>query len=249
MARRFFAEPETLSHDRIAIEGALAHRLLRVLRLGEGDEFVLFDGTGMDVRVRLDDVRDRHATAQVLDRVEGPPEPHVRVHLYQAIAKGERFEWLLEKGTEIGVATFIPLVTARSVVKTGGGGNRVERWRRIVTEAAEQSGRSAVPEVREPETFEQSLAEAPGLLLLPYEAAGDAAPNIQAALDREIDALFALGEVSLFVGPEGGFEPQEVAAAVARGATVVTMGERVLRSETAGLVAATLTMHAVGELG
>lgn len=249
MLRRFFVPRPMLSQERVTIDGPLAHRLLRVLRLGEGDEFVLFDGSGVEARMRLDEVSDRRAMASVLERVEGPAEPHVKVRLYQAIAKGERFEWLLEKGTEVGVSAFIPLVTARSVVKTGGGGNRVERWRRIVTEAAEQSGRSGVPDVGEPQSFEQALAEAPGLLVLPYEAAGEAAPSIQAALDGEIDALFALGEVSLFVGPEGGFEPQEVEAARQRDALVVTMGQRVLRSETAGLVAATLTLHAVGELG
>ena len=87
------------------------------------------------------------------------------------------------------------------------------------------------------------------MLLLPYEEAGDAAPSIQRALAAEIDALFALAEVSIFIGPEGGYEPAEVERARDAGAQIVTMGERVLRSETAGLVAATLVMHAIGELG
>ncbi len=116
-------------------------------------------------------------------------------------------------------------------------------------EAAEQCGRSRVPSISAPAPFREALASAPGLLLLPYEAAGDAAPNIQSALDRDIDALFALGDVSIFVGPEGGYESAEVEAAVAAGAAIVTMGERVLRSETAGLVAATIVLHAAGELG
>lgn len=249
MSRRFYIEPPALAADRVVLEGALAHRLSRVLRLHAGDEIALFDGSGDEARVRLDDVGDRRIAAVVLDRYAAPPEPHVRVHLYQSITKGERFEWLLEKGTEIGVAGFVPLITARAVVKTPEGGNKSERWHRIVVEAAEQCGRGAVPGIGAPQRFGDAIASAGGLILLPYEDAGGAAPNIQAALAAEIDALFALGEVSVLIGPEGGYEPAEVEQATAAGATVVTIGDRVLRSETAGLVAATLVLHAVGELG
>ena len=187
--------------------------------------------------------------AILVERCDAPPEPRLKLRLYQAIAKGERFEWLLEKGTEIGVASFVPMICARSVVKTSAEGNRVDRWRRIVVEAAEQCGRGAVPAVDAPLRYADAVASAPGIVLLPYEAAGHAAPPIAAALAAEIDALFALSEVSIFIGPEGGFEPAEVEAAVATGAQVVTLGDRVLRSETAGLVAATLVMQAAGELG
>jgi 16S rRNA (uracil1498-N3)-methyltransferase len=249
VSRRFYVEPPALAADRVVLEGGLAHRLSRVLRLRAGDEVALFDGSGDEARVQLEDVGERRITALVVGRAAAPPEPRVKVHLYQSITKGERFEWLLEKGTEIGVASFAPLITARAVVKTQEGGNRSERWRRIVVEAAEQCGRGAVPAVEAPQRFGDAIGSARGLVLVPYEAAGDAAPNIQAALNAEIDALFALGEVSVFIGPEGGYEPAEVEQAMAGGATIVTMGERVLRSETAGLVAATLVLHAVGELG
>jgi 16S rRNA (uracil1498-N3)-methyltransferase len=249
MTRRFYVDAPLPPDGEVLIEGDLAHRLTNVLRLRAGDEVALFDGSGDDVRVRIERIQQKAATAAVIERVAGPPEPRVIVRLYQSITKGERFEWLLEKGTEIGVSHFVPLITARSVVKTAGEGNRMDRWRRIVIEAAEQCGRSRVPAISAPATFSEVLSSAPGLLLFPYEAAGDAAPNIQSALGRDIDALFALGEVSIFIGPEGGYEPGEVEAAAAAGAAIVTMGERVLRSETAGLVAATLVLHAAGELG
>jgi len=249
VTRRFFVDAAMLACDDVTIEGDLAHRLTRVLRMCPGDEFVLFDGGGRDAVVRIDQAGERIVRARVVERRDGPPEPRVRLHLYQSITKGERFEWLLEKGTEIGVARFVPLIAARAVVTTTGEGNRGQRWRRVVAEAAEQCGRSAVPEIGESARFDAALASAPGVLMLPYEAAGSVAPSVQTALNADIDALFALSEVSVFIGPEGGFEPAEVAAAEAAGATVVTMGERVLRSETAGLVAATLVMQAVGELG
>ncbi|HYM16455.1 MAG TPA: 16S rRNA (uracil(1498)-N(3))-methyltransferase [Dehalococcoidia bacterium] len=249
MIRRFYVPPPALASDHVELDAALARRLSRVLRLRAGQEIALFDGVGAEARLRLDSLTDRRAAATVLERYPAPPEPPVRVRLYQSITKGERFEWLLEKGTEIGVASFVPLIAARAVVKTGATATRADRWRRIVVEAAEQCGRGAVPSVESPESFAAALAAAPGLVVFPYEAAGAAAPNIRTALNQDIDALFALAEISIFIGPEGGYEPAEVEQADAAGAHVVTLGSRVLRSETAGLVAATLVLEAVGELG
>ena len=249
MTRRFYVDAATLDAASIEIDGALAHRMANVLRMRAGDEAILFDGSGDDVRVRLDDVRDRRVTAVEIARAPGPREPRLKVHLYQSITKGERFEWLLEKATEMGVSGVTPLVAARAVVKTAGEGNRAERWRRIVVEAAEQCERSSVPLIGAPQSFDAALESAGGVLVLPYEDAGDAAPNINDVLNRRVDDVFALAEVSVFIGPEGGFEPGEVERARAAGAEIVTLGDRVLRSETAGLVAATLIMQSVGELG
>lgn len=249
MTKRLYVDQGTLDMDRFELPDATAHRLRNVLRVRAGEELVLFDGAGVDARVRIDEMTARAVSVSVIERMDSAAEPRVRVHLYQSIAKGERFEWLLEKGTELGVARFVPLIAARSVVKTGAEAGRFERWRRIIIEAAEQSGRGAVPEIDAPQGFEQALRDAPGVRLLPYEHAGEAAPDIQAALTADIDALFALAEVSVFVGPEGGWEEREVELARSSGVAIVTMGARVLRSETAGLVAATLVMQAVGELG
>jgi 16S rRNA (uracil1498-N3)-methyltransferase len=249
MTRRFFVEPGALAGDRIEIVGALSHRLATVLRMRAGDEATLFDGDGQDVRVRFDEVTERRISAVVVGREAGPPEPRTKLHLFQSVTKGERFEWLLEKVTEIGIASVTPLRAERSVVKPAAGGNRAERWRRIVVEAAEQCERSAVPAVHEPAALDAALRRARGVLLLPYEDAGDAAPNIGDVLNRRVDEVFALAAVSIFIGPEGGYEPPEVDRARAAGAEIVTLGDRVLRSETAGLVAATLAMHALGELG
>jgi 16S rRNA (uracil1498-N3)-methyltransferase len=249
MTRRFYVDAPALAGDTVEIAGPLAHRIAKVLRLCEGDEIMLFDGGGEDVVARIAGIDASGVTATVVERVAGPREPHVKVHLYQSVTKGERFEWLLEKATELGVSCVVPLVAARAVVKASVEGNRMERWRRIVIEAAEQCGRGAVPAVEPPQPFAAALRGAPGIVLLPYEEAGDAAPDIQAVLSASIDELFALGKVSVLIGPEGGYEPAEVDAAREAGAQVVTLGERVLRSETAGLVALTLVMHGVGELG
>lgn len=249
MSRRFYVPPGTLESARVTLGPTLSHRLAKVLRLRAGAEIVLFDGSGDDATATIDAISERAVEATITSRTPGIEEPPTRVHLYQSVTKGDRFEWLLEKATEVGVARVSPLVTARAVVKTGGDGNRYDRWRRIVLEAAEQCGRSVVPDVEQPARFGDALASAPGVLLIPYENAGEDAPSIKSALDVHIDALFALGAVSIFIGPEGGFEPSEVQQAADAGATIVTMGTRVLRSETAGLVALTLTLQATGALG
>jgi 16S rRNA (uracil1498-N3)-methyltransferase len=248
MRRRFYLAPPALDTATVAIDAPLAQRLMKVLRLRAGDEITLFDGSGGEARARIDALAARGGAAAVLGRFAGVPEPRVRVHLYQAISKGERFDWLVEKGTEVGVAAFTPLIGARSVVRTGEGA-RLDRWRRIAIEAAEQCGRSAVPPVDAPLEFDDALSRADGILLLPYEGATEDAPSIQRAIDENIDALFALSAVSIFVGPEGGLEVAEVERARAAGASIVTLGPRVLRAETAGLVAATLVLHATGDLG
>lgn len=249
MSRRFHVEPGALGGEQITLGPPLAHRLAKVLRLRAGSEIVLFDGSGEDTRVTIDAISDRAVEAHVTGRDPGIDEPPTHIHLYQSVTKGDRFEWLLEKATEIGVSRIVPLVTARAVVKTPAEGNRADRWRRIVLEAAEQCGRSIVPVVGAPQGLYEAIASAPGVLLLPYEEAGESERTIRQALAGEVDAVFALGAVSIFIGPEGGFEPAEVQRAIAAGAAVVTIGPRVLRSESAGLVAATLALEATGALG
>jgi 16S rRNA (uracil1498-N3)-methyltransferase len=249
MTRRFYADAASLAGSQVEIDGALAHRTAKVLRMRVGDEVILFDGGGEDVRVCLDEVGDRLIRATVIERSPGPIEPRLKVHVYQSITKGDRFEWLLEKATELGVSSITPLLAARAVVKTGGDGNRAERWRRIVSEAAEQCERSTVPAIGAPRSFDAALGDAPGIVILPYEEAGDRAPNINDIMNRRVDDVFALAAVSVFIGPEGGYEAGEIERAAAAGAEIVTLGARVLRSETAGLVAATLVMQSVGELG
>lgn len=249
MIRRFYVEPGTLAADSISIDGPLARRIVTVLRAKPGDQIALFAGAGDDVIVRLTSVTPRRLEGVIERREPGPPESRTRVHLYQSITRGERFDWLVEKATELGAASVTPLLAARAVVKTRDDSARAARWRRIAVEAAEQCGRSAVPEVGAPAAFTAALAAAPGVILLPYEDADAAAPSVAEALRVRIDDVFAAAAVSIFIGPEGGYEPAEVERARNAGAAIVTLGERILRSETAGLVALTLVMEAIGELG
>jgi 16S rRNA (uracil1498-N3)-methyltransferase len=254
---RFFVSPEVLAADRVELHGDLSHRLRHVLRLRAGDTIVLLDGSGREYDVVLEDVDGATVRARVVGRRDGPPEPEVRLVLYQSLIKGDRFHWVLEKGTELGVSGFVPLVCRRNVMRprldrTG----RRERWQRIVTEAAEQCGRSILPQLSPVTELDEALDSASGLRLLPWEeerALGLRTVLRQARLPD--GQALAEGEaagpptVSVFVGPEGGFTRQEVERARASVVEVVSLGRRILRSETAGIAAAAAILYELGELG
>lgn len=247
--RRFYVPPGTVAGDQVRLEGPLARRLARVLRLRPGDVVVLFDGSGREHLVRLSELSEAAACGRVVESRPGLAEPAVEVILYQSPVKGERFEWVLEKGTELGVARFVPLVLERAVVRPSPRGARAARWERIVIEAAEQCGRAILPEVSPPQTLAEALASAPGLRILPYE--GEGGLGLRGVLREKAREPAAGGRriVSLLIGPEGGFEAEEVRLAREVGVHVVSLGARILRSETAGIVAAAAVLYEFGGLG
>jgi 16S rRNA (uracil1498-N3)-methyltransferase len=247
--RRFFVPPGLLADREVNLPPELARRLATVLRLKRGERLVLADGAGRDYEVELTAVSPRSATATVVAERPSPPEPSLELVLYQSLIRPQRFELVLEKGTEIGVSRFVPLLSGRARVRTPGpagegGSQRMQRWRRIVTEAAEQSGRGRVPAIDPPALFEAAARSATGLLLLPWE--GERSQGMRSYLqslgDRPLSA-------SLFIGPEGGFAEDEVRLAREAGCVPISLGPRILRSETAGIVAAALVMHELGEMG
>lgn len=208
------------------------HQLQRVLRLRDGDEIAVFDGRGSEWVARL-----RGASAELLRPVEAEVEPRTRLTLFQALIKPARFELVLQKGAELGVSRFVPFLAERSVAA----GDRAERWRSIVVEAAEQSGRRIVPDVASVVSFEEALAEAArtGAAYLPWERSES--PTL-ARVHRPA------GSVAIIVGPEGGFAEAEVARARSLGIQSISLGRRILRSETAAIAAVTLVLHLQDEL-
>ena len=235
--RRFFVPAGTLKAHEITLSGSLAHRLARVLRLRRGDRVVLTEGGEREFEVELTDVSANTVTGVVTGERPSPPESAIEVVLYQSLIRPNRFDIALEKGTELGVARFVPVINARSQIDEASRG-RAERWARLVVEAAEQCGRGRLPAIDPPLPFEEALADAPGLLIVPYEAE---------SANRLADYLRALPEtpqtVSLFIGPEGGYSEEEIAFARRSGAALVTLGRQVLRSETAAIVAAAIVLH------
>lgn len=172
-------------------------------------------------------------------------EPRTRINLYQALLKGSKFEIVLQKGTEIGVSGFVPILCQRSIVRDLTlSGSRVERWRRIIQEAAEQSGRGRLPELHPSMVFEEACRLASGISILPWE--GEFSVSLRDVLGTVSKKNPPL--VNLFIGPEGGFDPSEVEFARSAGIATVTLGHRTLRAETAGLVAAAAIFYELGDL-
>ncbi len=242
--RRFFVPPGAIVGTEVSLPPDLARRLASVLRLKRGDRVVFADSRGRDFEVEITALTPRSGAAAVVVERPSPPEPKVELVLYQSLVRPQRFDLVLEKGTELGVSRFVPLVSGRAQVKAEGGAQRAERWRRIVTEAAEQCGRGRVPAVDPPAAFAEAVRAAPGLRLLPWE--GERSQSLRSCI---LSAKPKPAVVSLFIGPEGGFSEAEAALARDAGCVPVSLGPRILRSETAGIVAAALVMHELGELG
>jgi 16S rRNA (uracil1498-N3)-methyltransferase len=244
--RRFFVPTGSLRARNVTLGPDLAHRLGRVLRLKRGDHVLLSEGRGRDYEVQLTGVSPYAATGIVIAEHPSPPEPEVTLVLFQSLIRANRFDLVLEKGTEIGVSRFVPVIAARSQMQGNGepSSPRSERWDRIVVEAAEQCGRGRLAFVDPPRPFEDAIRLARGLKLLLYEGENRRGlGSYLRGLSRRPEA------VSLFIGPEGGFEDAEVALAREAGAEIVSLGTRILRSETAGIVAVALTLDALGEMG
>lgn len=251
VTHRFFVPPERIKGRLVEFDPTQAHQLRDVLRLSAGDSVVVFDNSGWEFDVVLERL-DRHGAAGRVERrrlVE--TEPKVKVTLFQALLKGNRFDWLLQKGTEVGAVGFVPMVTARCVAEppdpTARG--KFERWQRIVTEAAEQSRRGKVPKIHEPVTFEEACRSVHELAFIPYEGR-DVRP-LRAALAEATGPGAGARRpysVALFIGPEGGFAPEEVELARRHNIIPVGLGPRILRAETAAIVALTIVLAHFGDL-
>lgn len=246
--QRFFVTPEAIVQDQVALDGAIAHQVRDVLRLRPGAHVVVLDDSGWEYEVELIEVRREGARGRVCARHLAQTEPRLALTLYQGVLKGARFEWVLQKGTELGVSTFVPMLTRRTVPSDL---QRVEkkrlRWQRIIREAAEQSHRARLPSLAVPCSFSEACLEAARAhewTFLPWEAATEKGlSHVLRSLDHPPR------DVGLLIGPEGGFEKAEVALARERGIEVLTLGPRILRAETAALAAVTIVFSELGEMG
>ena len=231
----------------IALPEDVAHQARDVLRLAPGATLALLDGRGGEWNATLVAMSRAGVHVRLGARLEAAGEPRARVVLYQGLLKAAKFEWVLQKGTELGVAAFVPLRTERAVTSAEDvGASKRARWRRILTEATEQCGRARVPALAEPLALaEAARALSPDLLaLIPWER--ERSTSLRAALASV--AGDPAPEVHLFIGPEGGFAEAEVALARQHGARPVSLGPRILRAETAAMVAVALVQAAAGGL-
>jgi len=242
--RRIFAPPEAFCEGALHLAGERLRHLRTVLRLKPGDEFSATDGAGADYRLRVEQLGRDRGRALVLGRTEPLRESTLDLVLAQALPRGDRFSFVLEKAAELGVCGIRPLLSQRTVPAGGAGAAAAARWRRIVESAVAQSGRTRLPVVHPLCSFEEMIAHpAPfELRLLLWEHATE-------GLREVIDSRPAPRSVLVAIGPEGSWSEQEVQRAQQAGFVAVRFGPRILRTDTAGIAALAVIQSRWGDLG
>jgi 16S rRNA (uracil1498-N3)-methyltransferase len=250
---RFFVPPSWVQGNRVTVSGPQAHQIAHVLRMRPGDVVIVLDNSGWELETQLVVVDRREVQGKVLHRRLSGGEPRTKISLYQGVLKNKGFEFALQKGTELGMVEFVPVISHRCVVSDL---NAVEkkrhRWEWIIQEAAEQCRRGRKPTLRPAVLFPQACEEARhagGLSLIPWTEEG--MTNLRDLL-RSTPPGYAQTwppfAIRLFVGPEGGFSAEEITMARRYGLVPVTLGPRILRAETAGLVAAAAILYELGDM-
>lgn len=247
MARLFVASSE-LDRSRLTLEGEAHRYLTRVLRLTPGDEVELFDGRGAEVTSTIAAIDARQVTLDLGERRAVPLRLTPPVTLLQGLPRAERMDLVVQKATELGAARVVPVRAARSAAGQQG---RAERWEKIAQEAARQSGRPDWPVLEGVTTLSEALAALVpgGLRIVPWEEAPGAQPLSAILAAATGPGSAPLPAVTMLIGPEGGLTREEVDLATAAGFQIATLGPRILRTETAAIVAVALAQAALGALG
>lgn len=224
----------------VNLRGDIAHRFVNVLRLHIGDEFVVTDGKGNEMRARLIKAHRREAVAEIYEVSQPLREPSMRICLAVALLKGERFEWVIQKATELGVGEILPLLTRNTVVRISQDElpRKLKRWLSIAISAMEQCGGCLLPIVHEPTPLSEAL-----LKLMHFNVRIMLHERAEQSLFQAVSKLRNVESASLLIGPEGGFDEAEIEEAISHGAIVASLSRRILRAETAAIVGAAILLH------
>ena len=240
--QRFFVTPDQVGEDKIRIQGSDVNHMKNVLRMRPGEEVMVSDGNNCQYRCRVEDYPEGEAVLAILEAGLVDTELPSRIYLFQGLPKQEKMELIVQKAVELGVCQVIPVQTRRCVVKLDAkkAAKKVQRWQQIAESAAKQAGRGYIPAVSEVMTFQEALAfsETLDIRLIPYELADG-----MEGTRKILDGIRPGQSVGIFIGPEGGFEKEEVSRAVEAGAMPITLGKRILRTETAGIAVLSILMY------
>ncbi|MCK8825151.1 16S rRNA (uracil(1498)-N(3))-methyltransferase [Fuchsiella alkaliacetigena] len=243
----FFVEADNIDQEQVVITGDDVAHITKSLRLESGDQLSVADGEGNKYLVEIVETKPELVITEIKEELEIKVEPELEVTILQGLPKSKKMDLIVQKCTELGVAKIIPLETARSVVKLKPkkAQRRCQRWQKIAEEAAKQSGRAKIPQIGELRDFSQAqtLIEEYELVFLAWEE--EEAVTLQNALK----GLSFPQKILIIIGPEGGFSAQEVAQAKRWGAKVVSLGPRILRTETAAIATLSMLLYAGGDLG
>jgi 16S rRNA (uracil1498-N3)-methyltransferase len=242
---RFFVPQRDVADGKARLQGGEFRHLQRVLRLHEGDPVTLFDDAGIEHDGIIISLSPRVATVRITASAAAARESPLVVTLYQGVPKGRKMDLIVEKATELGVTKIVPFVSAFGTSGIAATQGKRERWQRIALAAAKQSGRTTIPEIAETLTFPEVVMAAAAMhrALLFFEHASGA------ALPTASTPPVAAATAAVIVGPEGGFSSEEASRALNAGVVVCGLGPRILRTETAAIVALALVQARYGDLG
>ncbi len=244
---KFFTARENITDTEIIIDSEDAKHIQRVLRLGVGDEIVVCDGRGIDYDAVIRGVEKTRVICDIKSSRKCDTEPVVKVTLYQGLPKAAKMDYIIQKTTELGIARIVPAKLSRCVMKLGDYDaelKKTERWRKIAYEAAKQSGRGIIPEVAMPMSVDEIITELKqyDLAFAPYEC------ERNTRLRDVFNGAKNVKSAAFIIGPEGGFDITEVTKLKAAGIRTVTLGRRILRTETAGEAVLAMTMYGLEEI-
>lgn len=236
---KFFVSSENINDHTITLEGENAKHIGSVLRAKTGDIITVCDGEGRDYECEITEITKKAVIAKITDIFTNDNEPDIKLTLYQALPKADKMELVIQKCIEIGVDRIVPVKTEHAVVKLEGKEEKkLQRWNKIAEAAAKQCGRGKIPVVDRVMTFKEAINEAISLdsAIIPYEKEKENSLK-----------TFAKGfkgkSIGIFIGPEGGFSNEEIDFAISNGVKSVTLGKRILRTETAGLVTSVILLY------
>lgn len=236
---KFFFNKNDISRGQVQLFGEDEKHIKTVLRAREGEEMTLCDGEGMDYQCRIASL-ERGVLLDILSKEVCETEPKTKITLYQGLPKADKMELIIQKCVELGVDRIVAVSTERAIVKLDKKENKkLERWQKIAEAAAKQSGRGKIPEIgQQVLKFKEAVAEAKGLdgAIIPYE-------KEQETGIRQFVQGFQGESIGVFIGPEGGFAEEEIALAQESGITPITLGKRILRTETAGMTTAAILLY------
>lgn len=238
----FFVEPEAISNQEVHFPEDLSRQITRVLRLTLGKQVMVLDNRGNAYLTELLHVEEKACLGGILQQSEVTSEPKLRLTMMLSLTQRDKFEWMLQKCTEVGAAAFLPVITSRSLVQQPEeSASKYPRWEKILREAAEQSGRGIIPELLPPLQFQDAIEYGKSMneiCLVAWEA--------EQRLTLKDVIIQDLQRAAMLIGPEGGFSQEEIMLAATQGYLPVSLGRLTLRMETAAIVAAALVLHQLG---
>lgn len=237
----FFVDPSRITEDKVKMEGSDVNHMKNVLRMNVGEELLISDGHGADYICRISNITQKEIEAEIIRKEKEGTELSVQIYLFQGVPKSDKMEWIIQKAVELGAYQIVPMATHRCIVKLDEKKEAAKRkrWQSIAESAAKQSRRGVIPQIHPVVDFKQAvkMAEDFSCKWIPYENFKD-----MESAKKILEQIHPGDKIAVYIGPEGGFESWEVDYAIEHGITPVSLGRRILRTETAGLMLLSVLM-------